>query len=368
MIIENIDIYHLEIPLREPFRTASTTHTVRGTVLARFQAQGLCGWGEASSGRHPHYSPESAATQFCIITQELVSTLLQKNISSGTELQALMKKVKGNQFAKAVLDHAWWDLHAQKQKKPLWKLIGGEGPEVTVGADFGVKESIEELLVEVDRAVTHGYTRVKLKCKPGWDVDVVRAVRQRHPQLPIHIDCNSGYTLADRALFHELDREGLVMLEQPLAYDDLIDHATLQQELQTPLCLDESITSVDKARKALALGACKWINIKPGRVGGLTNAIAIHNLAHQQGVGCWVGGMFESAIGQSFALALQTLPNMLYPADILSTAQIYGEDLGTHPIEPELGGTISAVDGYGIAVKPRKELLERYCVNHMHIA
>jgi O-succinylbenzoate synthase len=313
------------------------------------------GWGEASPLATPTYSPEWAEGVFHAARKWLAPLLIGKDISSGQQLQQMLALVKGNPFARAGLDLAWWDLHARMRGEPLYRVLGGSSPSVAVGADFGIMDSVDELLVKVTGAVEAGFPRVKLKFRPGWDTHVVRAVRKAFPSLTFHIDCNSAYRLEDAAMFKALDEFNLAMIEQPLAHDDLLDHAALQKQIRTPVCLDESITSLDKARKAIELGSCKVVNIKPGRVGGLTNAVAIHDLCRRHGIPCWVGGMLESAVGAAHCIALATLPGFTYPADIFPSRRFYRHDLGEPEIELSSPGHISVRNVPGIGVQPRPD-------------
>jgi o-succinylbenzoate synthase len=332
MKIDRIDLFHVAMPLVYPFRTAYGDEYTIESVLVRMASGDAYGWGEATPGRLPIYCNEWAAGVFAIERDHLAPRLIGQEIGSGAELQAALSSFKGNYFAKAGLDLAWWDLYACMQGRPLWEVLGGGGPTTAVGADFGVMETVDALLEEIAKAKAAGFRRVKLKFRPGWDVAMVARVRDAFPDLPVHVDCNSAYRLDALSMFQELDAHGLAMIEQPLAHDDLVDHATLQNAIDTPVCLDESIVSVDRARKAIEIGACGWINIKPGRVGGLTNAVAIHNLCQEGGIPCWVGGMLESAVGQSHNLALATLPNFRYPADVFPSDRFYVPDLA----EPEI--------------------------------
>ena len=227
----------------------------------------------------------------------LAPALVGEYVESGDDLQQRLAHFKGNHFAKGALDTAWWVLRPSIEGQPLHRLLGAKRDAVDVGADFGVQDSIGELLAKIGPAVDAGFKRIKLKYRPGWDVRMLEAVRREFPTQTFHIDCNSGYTLNDFEMFCRLDDFNLAMIEQPLAYDDLVDHARLQEAIRTPICLDESINSVNRVEQALDLGSCKWVNIKPGRVGGLTVAVKIHNLCKAQGVGCWVGGMLESRGG-----------------------------------------------------------------------
>lgn len=333
MKIDKIEIYRVSMPLIYPFRTAFGDDEAIESVLVGLSFGSVKGWGESSSWKYPAYSPECAATQFLIARDFISPLLLGQEIASGEQLQQQLASIKGNPFAKAAFDLAWWDLEARLRGQPLWRLLGGRGPVVDAGADFGIMESIDLLLETIQGAVAAGYKRVKLKFRPGWELDMVGAVRGAFPNLTIHVDCNSAYTLEHLSMFQKLDRYHLAMIEQPLMHDDLIDHAALQARLETPICLDESITSPAKARKAIQYGACRWVNIKPGRVGGITPAVAIHDLCQASGVPCWIGGMLESAVGAAHCIALATLPNIHYPSDIFPTSRFYREDLGEPAVE-----------------------------------
>ncbi|MFN4261733.1 MAG: o-succinylbenzoate synthase [Gemmataceae bacterium] len=364
MYIDRIDMYLIAMPLLSPWRTAYGEDAVIESVLVKMTSGDLAGWGEASPLVAPTYSPEWAFGVFEMGRRWLAPQLVGQRLHGGEELQQRLALFKGNYFAKAAFDLAWWDLFAQREEKPLYQLLGGRAATVTVGADFGVMDSIDELLPQVEAAVQAGFQRVKLKFRPGWDVPMVRAVRQRFPDTVFHIDCNSGYRLSDTPLFQELDEYQLAMIEQPLGHDDLLDHAELQTRIRTPICLDESMTSLDRARQAIAIGACRYVNIKPGRVGGLTNAVAIHDLCYQHGISCWVGGMLESAVGAAHCLALATLPGFTYPADIFPSSRFYRQDLGEPAIELSGPSRIRAADRPGIGTIPHPDRLARMTVQH----
>lgn len=364
MYIDRIDLYHVAMPLISPWRTAYGEDAVIESVLVKMTSGDLAGWGETSPLASPTYSPEWAAGAFATAKSWLAPRVVGHRVSSGEQLQQLLSPTKGNYFAKAGLDLAWWDLHARKQGQPLYKLLGGQSPNVTVGADFGVMDSVDLLVDKVGEALAAGFKRVKLKFRPGWDIPMVRAVRQKFPDALLHIDCNSGYRLADAALFRTLDEFHLAMYEQPLGHDDLLDHAELQKQVQTPICLDESITTLDKTRKALALGSCRYVNVKPGRVGGQTVAKAIHDLCHAQGTPCWVGGMLESAIGVAHCIALATLPGFTYPADIFPSSRFYRQDLAEPAIVLSGPSQVRALDEPGIGTLPNEDRLHRMTVEH----
>ncbi len=364
MLIDRIDLYHVGMPLVYPFRTAYGEDWVVESVLVRLTSGDTSGWGETSPLAAPAYSPEWAGGVFATLRRWLAPRLVGQDVTSGDRLQQLLATFKGNYFAKAGLDLAWWDLHARLLDVPLYQALGGERDTVAVGADFGVMETTDALLGKIREAVDAGFERVKLKFRPGWDLPMVRAVRRAFPDTVFHIDCNSGYRLADAPLFQELDEFRLAMIEQPLNHDDLLDHAALQRQLRTPVCLDESITSPDKARKALDLGACGYVNVKPGRVGGLTNAIAVHDLCRRRGIPCWVGGMLESAVGSAHCVALATLPNFTYPADIFPSSRFYQQDLAEPEVVLSAPSRVRAQPGPGIGTTPDPGRLERMTLEH----
>ncbi len=346
------------MPLIYPFRTAFGDDEVIQSVLVQLSCGDHHGWGESACWKAPAYCPECSATQFVISRDFIAPRLLNQQIPSGQELQDRLAGIKGNHFAKAAFDLAWWDLHAKQQNQPLWKILGGKSRVAIAGADFGVMESIPQLMESIRQASEQGYRRVKLKYRPGWDLEMIEQVRAAFPDTVIHVDCNSGYSLDDLEMFKELDHYQLAMIEQPLAHDDLVDHATLQSHLKTPICLDESIVSADKARKAIEIGACRWVNIKLGRVGGITNALEINRVCQRGGIPCWVGGMLESAIGAAHNIAFATLANMKYPCDIFPTSRFYKQDLGTPSIEHSAPSQFEASGESGIGVCPNEQFLE----------
>lgn len=364
MRIEEIELFRVAMPLKEPWRTAFSEETAIDAVLVRLRMEGVDGWGETAPYRLPQYSPEWADGAFILIRDVLAPALLDVEIESGDALQARLLSFKGNPFAKAGLDNAWWDARAKLEGEPLWRLIGGRGATVPVGADIAVMEDLDDLVAAVGRAQEAGFRRTKLKFRRGWGVNMVARVREAFPDATLHVDCNSGFSLNDLPMFRELDRFDLAMIEQPLGFNDLLDHAQLQRELSTPICLDESIVSVDRARKAIDVDAGRWINIKPGRVGGLTNAIAIHDHCRERGVPCWVGGMLESAVGQGSALALATLPNMQYPADVFPSARLYAEDLSEPEVVLSAPSEVNASELPGHGFRPVPERLARCTIQH----
>jgi O-succinylbenzoate synthase len=333
MRIDRIELFHVAMPLISPWRTAYGADSTIESVLCRMVSGSVEAWGESTPLAAPCYSPEWAGGSFALCRDWLAPQLIGQDVASGADVQQRLSLFKGNPFAKAILDTAWWALHSRIEGKPLHELLGATRTEVSVGADFGVMDTLDELLAGVGQAIDAGFPRIKLKFRPGWDLPMLRAVRRQHPVHPLHIDCNSGYRLSDLRLFQEADELNLAMYEQPLANDDVVEHAELQRQVRTPVCLDESLYSVRQAELAIRLQSCRFVNIKPGRCGGLTNAVAIHHACRAAQIPCWVGGMLESAIGASLCVALAMLDNFTYPADIFPSSRFYREDLGDPPLE-----------------------------------
>lgn len=361
MKIEEITLYRVAMPLVYPFRTSYGNDDCIEAILVRMRSGNLTGWGEAAPLSSPGYSAECARTAYIMVRDFLAPRLLGVDIQSGEQLQERLSVYKGNPFAKASLDLAWWDLHARSLNRPLYQVLGGERTTVEVGADFGIMESIDGLLATIQQAVDSGFKRVKLKFRPGWDVPMVAAVRKRFPDLRMHIDCNSAYRIEDVAMFKELDAYGLEMIEQPLQHDDLLDHAALQKELETPICLDESITSPSKVEKALRINACRWVNIKPGRMGGLTPALEANKICVEAGIPCWIGGMLESAVGAHHCLALATLPNIRYPSDIFPSSRFYKEDLSEPEVRLSGPSEVTVSQEPGCGATPNLKRLKQQC-------
>lgn len=333
MKIDRIELFHVAMPLIYPWRTAYGEDAAIHAVLCRLTSGSCCGWGESAPFAAPCYSPEWAHGIFSLNEQWLAPAILGQEISSGDDLQHRLAMYKGNPFAKAVLDNAWWNLQSRITNTPLHTLLGATRTQVPVGADFGVMDSLDDLLTHVGQAVENRFPRIKLKFRPGWDIPMLRAVRKQHPTHPIHIDCNSGYRLSDLPLFREVDQFHLAMIEQPLQNDDLLDHSQLQTHIETPVCLDESVSHPRHAEQAIRLKSCRYVNIKPGRVGGLTNAVKIHEICRAAGIPCWVGSMLESGTGAAALVALSMLDNFVYPADIFPSSRFYHQDLAEAPLE-----------------------------------
>lgn len=369
MRIDAIELFRVEMPLRRPWRTASGDEPAVGSLLVKMHSGGSSAWGESCPGLAPRYSSEWATGAFALVRDWLAPELVGQYLDSGAALQERLRPFKGNPFAKAALDTAWWSLAATLRGVPLYQLLGGHSPSVAVGADFDVLDSVGQLLEAIARAVDEGFPRIKLKFRPGWGLEMLRAVRQQFPEPRMHVDLNSGYRIEQMEILGRLDDFRLEMIEQPLASDDLIDHARLAQVLRTPICLDESIRSPQQAEQAIDLGSCRWINLKPGRVGGLTPALAIHDACRAAGIGCWVGGMLESAVGARLALALATLDNCTYPADIFPSTRFYERDLAEPALQLDhtdcQGPRAVCLEVPGIGTEPDPERLAAVCREHV---
>ncbi|MBQ6471817.1 MAG: o-succinylbenzoate synthase [Victivallales bacterium] len=334
MRIERIEIYHDAVPLKRPFVTAfGSTETVEA-ILVRMVSGGCSGWGESSPLGSPGYSPEYAAGAFRVARDFILPVLTSDTeIASADELQERMQPIRGNYFAKAAFDMAYHDLSSRKEGIPLWRHFGGTRDRISCGLDFGIRPSIPELLQELEQAIQAGYGCIKLKFGPSCGIDMLARVRERFPDFPFFIDCNAAYTLKDLDLFRELDRFNLMMYEQPLAWDDIADHAELQHQIRTPICLDESLTTPDRARQAAQCGACRIFNLKPGRMGGYSPAIRTMEIAARAGISCWVGGMFESSVGRAGMIALASRSEVNMPSDITPPLKKYCFDLVERSID-----------------------------------
>lgn len=362
MRIDDITVFHVAMPLIDPWKTSFGDMRAVDSVLVRLTSDGEVGWGEAAPYATPQFCPEWAGGCFRLIADVFRPLLLGEVINTPEALQDRLRPFKGNHFAKAAVDLAWWDLAMRIEGRPLWRAIGGENPLIAVGADIPVQPDHASLLAAIRRALETGFPRVKLKFRPESGLKMMEAVRHAFPDATVHIDCNAGFTLADLPLFRALDGFGLAMIEQPLASDDLVDHARLQAQLATPVCLDESITSVDRARKAIDIDAARVINIKHGRVGGLTNAIAVARLCKQFDIPFWIGGMLESAVGQGASMALATLPGIGYPADIFPDGRLYRRELSAPGVELVGPGKMMAPDAPGTGFQPIMDKLDQMSI------
>jgi O-succinylbenzoate synthase len=361
MRLNRIELRLVSLPLVRPFRTSSSSKASLQHILVRVEtADGVVGWGECASPADPYYGPETTGTCWHILEEFLAPAVLGGEWETIEQLTALYRRVKGNHFAKAGLEMACWDAFARAQGRPLASLLGGTRPTIESGVSLGIEDDIGRTFEQIDQFVAEGYRRVKLKIAPGHDVELVRRVRQRYPGLPLQVDANSAYTLDDIETLQQLDAFDLLLIEQPLAHDDIIDHARLQAVLRTPVCLDESIHSADDARKAIELGSCRVVNIKVSRVGGLLEAKRVHDVCRARGVPVWCGGMHEFGIGRAANVAIASLPGFTLPGDVSGSDKYYAEDLVAPPIRACHGEVKVPTDSPGLGHEPRLELIERH--------
>lgn len=364
--VDRVGMRFVRLPLREAFETSFGRINSRLIFLVSLEGNGLTGWGEVVAAEQPLYSYETIGTASHVIRDCLAQSLMAKPVTGLTDLAARFARFKGHNMAKAGLELAFMDLWARMQTTSLSELVGGTRIRVPVGVSLGIQPALNELLERIDRYLSLGYQRIKLKIRPGWDLKVVEEVRRRHPNILLSVDANSAYTLKDLDHLKALDEFGLLLIEQPLNHDDLLDHAKLQAELKTPICLDESITTLRRAERALGLGSCRVINIKIGRVGGYSQALPIHDLCYERGVPVWCGGMLESGIGRAHNLALASLPGFTLPGDISASSRYFDRDLIVPPVEVAADGTAEVPTGAGLGfdvdiayIESRTETIER---------
>jgi len=346
--LEQVEVRRIEMPLKAPFETSIGRTTTKQFLLVSVSADGVTGHGECVADADPFYLPETNVTALHVLRDFLVPMAFALDIAHPRQVRPALSRVRGHEMAKAALEMAVWELVARREGVPLYRLLGGRGGTVEAGVSIGLKATDEAMVEHVAAEVEGGYRRVKVKIKPGRDRGLVAAIRQRFPRLALMVDANSAYTLATAERLRALDGFSLTMIEQPLAWDDIVDHAALQRLLKTPICLDESIPSPENARRALEIKACRIVNIKVGRVGGFAGAIAVLDVCRAHGAPVWCGGMLESGIGRLANVHLQTLPGFTLPGDTSASARIYDEDLVDPPVTVSPQGTITVPEGPGV--------------------
>jgi O-succinylbenzoate synthase len=354
--INRVELHQIHLPLLHPFETSLGRTTERHIILVRVEdSSGAEGWGECVADENPHYSEEWTESAWAALEQFLSPLIAGSTLESAEDVDGRFAHIRGNRMAKAAIETACWDLDARLRNVPLWNLLGGTRKEVTSGVSIGLQPTIEALLDKIEREVASGYQRIKIKIKPGRDLDLVRAVRGRFPDVPLMVDANSAYRLDDAATLRKLDGFDLMMIEQPLAHDDIADHARLQKLIATPICLDESIRSAADARHAIELGACRIINITLGRVGGLLEARRVERVSRENGIPVWSGGMLEAGIGRAHNIALSTLPGFTLPGDVSASARYWAEDIIDPPVTVTARGTIIPPEGPGIGFRVKRD-------------
>jgi O-succinylbenzoate synthase len=353
MRIERVTLRQIHMPLVHFFETSFGRTTGRDIILVEAAGEGASGWGEVTAGESPFYNEEWTDSAWLILRDYAIPRVLGRDLAGAEDVAPLTAHIRGHKMARGGLEVAVWDLAARLAGQPLWQAIGGGARrEIPCGVSIGIQDSVEQLLEKIERELAAGYQRIKMKIKPGWDVDVIRQVRSRFPAIKLMADANSAYTLADADRLKQLDEFYLMMIEQPLAHDDIIDHAVLQAKLDTPICLDECIRSAHHAEQAIRLHACGIINIKLGRVGGFLESKRVHDVAQAAGVPVWCGGMLEAGVGRAHNIALSTLPNFVLPGDVSASKRYWARDIIVPPVETTRQGTIRVSDepGFGYAL------------------
>jgi O-succinylbenzoate synthase len=353
--IDRIELRLLRLPLVRFFETSFGRIYERPFVLVTVEGEGAIGLGECVADANPFYSAETTGTAWHIIRDFVAPIVLGRAFESPRDVFPALARIRGHNMAKAAVEMACWDLYARQQARPLWRVLGGSealaAAGIASGVSIGIQDSLDQLVERVAAERAAGYRRIKIKIKPGWDIEAVAALRDRFGAIPLMVDANAAYHLGDAEHLARLDRFELMMIEQPLDYDDVADHARLQARLRTPICLDESLHTVKIAAEAIAAGACRIINIKPGRVGGHAPSIALHDLAASHGVPVWHGGMLESGVGRAHNIHLSTLPNFTLPGDVAASRRYFDPDLIEPGIDVRPDGTIAVPTGPGIGVR-----------------
>ena len=360
--VDRIVLRQIRMPLVHFFETSFGRTYERDIVLVEVSTDGISGWGEVTAGENPFYNEDWTGSVWPVLVDYIAPRILQTNLSSPAEAALRTEHIRGHYMARGGMETAIWDLQSRLNNEPLWKTIGGARREIACGVSIGIQNTVDELLNKIETELAAGYQRIKMKIKPGWDVDILRQVRERFPGIKLMADANSAYSLEDLEHLKKLDEFYLMMIEQPLAHDDIIDHALLQGSLETPICLDESIRSAHHAEQAIRLKACRIINIKLGRVGGFAEAKRLHDVCEVNGVPVWCGGMLESGIGRAHNIALSTLPNFVLPGDVSASKRYWKRDVITPPVEVTSRGTIELTGAPGLGYDIDKEYLESLVV------
>lgn len=362
MKIDSITLREIQMPLVHFFETSFGRTYSRRILLVTVHCEGVDGWGESVVGENPFYSSEWIESAWPTLVHYLIPALLGQQITSAREAPALFSKVRAHRMAKAALENAVWEAEALQKKMPLWKLLGGSRKEVPCGVSIGIQDSIDQLLEKIESELAAGYRRIKVKVKPGWDINVLERIRSRWADITLSCDANSAYTLDQVEHLRKFDQFQLLMIEQPLWNDDIYYHVRLQKELRTAICLDESIVDARSAAFAVEAGACRIINVKVGRVGGFSEALAVHDVCQSHKVPVWCGGMLETGIGRGHNIALSTLPNFSLPGDVSASKRYWKEDIIEPEVEVSPQGMIAISDKPGTGYRIRADLIEKLTV------
>ena len=358
--LRRLELIQISIPLVHPFETSLGRTTERHIILVRLEdTDGAEGWGECVADEDPFYSEEWTESAWAVLERFLAPLVVRTPFERAEDVDAMFAHIRGNRMAKAAVETACWDLEARRRDMPLWKLLGGTRTEVTSGVSIGLQESNDALFEKIDRELKAGYQRIKIKIKPYRDVELVEAVRSRFPKIKLMVDANSAYRLDDAPMLRALDRFDLMMIEQPLGNEDIADHARLQKQIRTPICLDESIRSPADAKFAIESGACRVINIKLGRVGGHAEARRVQQICRERDVPVWSGGMLEAGIGRAHNIAMSTLPGFTFPGDVSASARYWSEDIIDPPVTVTERGTIVPPSAPGIGFRVKRDRIDR---------
>jgi O-succinylbenzoate synthase len=363
-----VELRVLQMRLLRPFRTSFGVQQDRFPLLVRLELDGMSAWSECVAGEGPWYSSETVDTAWGILSQYLIPAVKGRELGSVDDLERLMRPVRGHRMAKAALEMALSGALAEEAHRSLASWLGGVHPSVETGVSIGIQANLESLFQLIEEHLSQGYQRIKIKIEPGWDLDVLGAIRARYPEMTLMADANAAYELDDAPRLREVDRYGLLMLEQPLTAGDLLDHAALQAQMATPICLDESIEDARDARQAIQIGACRVINIKPGRVGGFAESRRIHDLAAAAGIPVWCGGMLETGIGRAANVALASLPNFKLPGDLSASDRYWAEDIVDPPFELAEGGMVAVPYRWGLGVRVKMDMVDRLTVRRAVIS
>jgi O-succinylbenzoate synthase len=365
--IEKIELFLCRLPLVHFFETSFGRSYDRTFVLIRVEGGGHEGWGESVAEANPYYSSETTETVWHIIAGFIAPLIIGRAFEHPREVYPALRRIRGHNMAKAGVEMAMWDLYARSIGQPLSRVLGGTRDRIASGVSIGIQDSLDQLIEKIERELAAGYQRIKIKIKPGWDIAAVERVRAKLGGIPLQVDANAAYSLDDADLLARLDPYDLLLIEQPLDYDDVMDHAVLQKRIKTPVCLDESIHTVRIARDAIAAQACKIINIKPGRVGGHQASIELHDLCAANDIPVWHGGMLESGIGRAHNIHLASLPNFRLPGDIAASKRYYQPDLIDPPIDIAADGTIVVPQEPGIGVNIVRERVDKATLRHLSL-
>jgi len=367
--LDRITLREIRMPLVHFFETSFGRTTERRIVLVEVSSDGVSGWGEVTAGENPFYNEEWTESAWLILRDYVAPRVLHRDFDGASDVGERSAHIRGHLMARGGLEVAVWDLEARQMGKPLYRHIGGGArPEIPCGVSIGIQDSVPQLLQKIETELAAGYQRIKMKIKPGWDVDVVGQVRHRFPDILLMADANSAYTLADAVRLKGLDEFNLMMIEQPLAHDEIIDHAKLQAQLKTPICLDECIRSAHQAQQAIAMDAGRIINIKLGRVGGFAEAKRVHDVAQAAGIPVWCGGMLEAGVGRAHNIALATLPNFTLPGDVSASQRYWSRDIIQPPVEVTPHGTIVVRDEPGFGYELDREFIDSITIRRESIS